>query len=53
MKFSYEDLISGDAIYVDGVGHLRSPQLKELKPTQGIGTWNYNLFLSMLSWDKQ
>ena len=37
MKISYEDLISGDSIYVDGVGHVRSPFLRELKPTEGVG----------------
>lgn len=52
MKFSYEDLLSGDAIPVDGVGHIRSPQLKELKPTEGIGFWKYNLYLNILSWEK-
>lgn len=52
MKFSYEDLISGDSIPVDGVGHIRSPLLRELKPTQGIGMWTYNLYLNILSWEK-
>lgn len=53
MKFSYEDLISGDSIPVDGIGHIRSPQVKELKPTQGIGTWKYNLYLNILLWEKE
>lgn len=53
MKFSYEDLISGDSIPVDGIGHFRSPKLRELKPTQGIGTWNYQLYLNILSWSKE
>ena len=53
MKFSYEDLISGDAIPVDGVGHICSPRLEMLKPTLGIGTWKYNLYLNLLSWDKE
>ena len=53
MKFSYEDLISGDSIPVDGVGHIRSPLLRELKPTQGIGMWTYNLYLNILSWEKE
>lgn len=52
MKFSYEDLISGDSIPVPGVAHLRSPQLKELKPTQGIGVWRYNLYVSIMSWER-
>ncbi len=53
MKFTYEDLISGDSIYVDGIGHFRSPRLSELKPTQGIGTWTYNFYLNLLTWDKE
>lgn len=53
MKFSYEDLISGDSLPVDGVGHIHSPLLKELKPTQGIGMWTYNLYLNILSWGKE
>lgn len=53
MKFSYEDLISGDSINIEGVGHIRSPKLFELKPTQGIGTWMYGLYLNMLSWEKE
>ena len=52
MKFNYEDLLSGDSIPVDGVGHIRSPLLRELKPTQGIGTWTYGLYLNMLVWEK-
>ncbi|MGN0819843.1 MAG: hypothetical protein ACI4M6_05550 [Christensenellaceae bacterium] len=52
MKFNYEDLISGDSIPVSGVGHIRSPQLWELKPTQGIGAWKYNFYLNLLIWDK-
>lgn len=52
MKLSYEDLISGDLIPINGIGHLRSPLLSELKPTQGIGTWKYNFYLNMLVWEK-
>lgn len=52
MKLSYEDLISGDAIPVKGVGRLRSPYLKELWPSTGIGMWDYNFYLNILSWDK-
>ena len=53
MKFSYEDLLSGDCIFVEGVGHFRSPKLKELKPTEGIGIKLYNTFLALLTWDKE
>lgn len=52
MKFTYEDLISGDAIPVAGIGHFRSPYLYELNPTKGIGFWLYDLYLNVLSWDK-
>lgn len=52
MKFNYEDLISGDSIPVSGVGHIRSPLLSELKPTQGIGAWKYNFYLNLLVWEK-
>lgn len=53
MKFSYVDLISGDSIPVSGIGHIRPPKLKDLKPTGGIGTWLYNFYLNILSWDKE
>ena len=53
MKFSYEDLISGDDIFVDGIGHFRSPFLWELKPTQGIGIEKYYLYINILSWEKE
>lgn len=53
MKLAYEDLLSGDPILMDGVGHIRSPYLRELKPTSGIGMWMYNLYLNALSWDKE
>lgn len=52
MKFSYEELISGDSIYVQNIGHIHSPFLWQLKPTKGIGVWNYNFYLNILSWDK-
>lgn len=52
MKFAYEDLISGDPIPVQGVGHVRSPFLWELKPTKGVGYWRYNLFMNLMSWEK-
>lgn len=52
MKFTYEDLLSGDSIPVEGIGHIHSPLLRELKPTQGIGTWTYGLYLNLLTWEK-
>ena len=53
IKFNYEDLLSGDAIFMEGIGHFKSPQLKELKPTSGIGNWMYTFYLNVLSWDKE
>ncbi len=53
MKLLYEDLMSGDVIPVEGVGHIRSPYLRELMPTKGIGTWRYNIYLNVLEWDKE
>lgn len=53
MYFNYFEMLTGDAIYVDGVGHLRSPRVSELKPTSGIGYAAYNIYLNFLSWDKE
>jgi len=52
IKFSYEDLLSGDRIYIDGIGHFRSPRLREINPTEGIGYFAYKFYVSVLSWDK-
>ena len=52
MKFSYEELISGDSIFVQNIGHIHSPFLWQLKPTKGIGVSYYNFYLNILSWDK-
>ena len=53
LKLSYEDLLSGDAIPMEGVGHLRSPKLKELMPTSGIGMTQYNLYIYFLKAGKE
>lgn len=53
MRFDYFDMLSGEPIYLQGVGHLRSPQLHELRPMSGIGYQVYNLYLNFLSWDKE
>ena len=52
MKFDYFDMLSGEPIYVSDVGHLRSPKLKELCPSSGIGYAVYNMYLNFLTWDK-
>lgn len=48
----YADLLSGDAIFIEKVGHFRSPFLYELKPS-GIGELNYKLFLRVFAWNKE
>ena len=53
MKLHYEDLVSGDPIPINGVGHFRSPQLKELKPTTGIGVWKYRFYINVISWEQE
>lgn len=51
MKIDYADLLSGDQIYIDGIGHFRSPKLKELQPTQGIGYKQYSVYVSLFTFD--
>lgn len=53
MKIDYAELISGDSIYVNGVGHFHSPKLYELNPSKGIGTYLYNFYLNFIAWDKK
>lgn len=53
MRFDYFDMLSGDPLYLENVGHLRSPFLRELKPAGGIGYRAYNLYLNFLTWDKE
>lgn len=53
MRFDYFDMLSGEPIYLQDVGHLRSPKLSELRPTSGIGYRAYNLYLNLLTWDKE
>ena len=53
MRLSYEDLLSGVPIFIDGVGHIRSPQIKELNPTVGIGIQQYTSYINLLSQNKE
>lgn len=53
MHFRYFDLLSGEPVLVQGVGHLRSPQLKNIYPLSGVGYDGYNLYRAFLSWDKE
>lgn len=52
MMFDYFELLSGEPVSLEGIGHIKSPQLKELCPSTGIGYDIYNLYLNFLSWDK-
>lgn len=52
MKLDYLDMLSGDPIYVEGVGHIRSPKLRELSPSQ-TGHMKYNMYISFLIWEKE
>lgn len=53
MVFDYFDLLSGEPIPYHDVGHLRSPMIKELFPSSGIGLEAYNFYLNLLAWDKE
>lgn len=53
MRFNYFDMLSGEPIFVDGVGHLCSPRLRQICPSSGIGYGTYALYLNFLSWDKE
>lgn len=52
MTLDYFDMLSGDPIFVEGVGHVRSPKLREICPS-GIGYRLYHTLLSFLSWNKE
>lgn len=47
-KICYEDLQSGDAIPLYGVGHVRSPKLREMRPTEGCGWGLYSTYIYYL-----
>lgn len=53
MTFTYFDMLCGEPLWLDGVGHLRSPKLGEIRPAPlGIGESAYQFYLSLLSWDR-
>lgn len=52
MVFNYFDMLSGAPILLPNIGHVRSPKLREIYPTIGIGYAEYNVYLNLLSWDK-
>ena len=53
MNFEYFEMLSGEPIPVAGIGHLRSPFLRDIYPESGIGYDAYNLYINFLSWDKE
>lgn len=52
MIFNYFEMLSGEPIAVLGIGHFRSPFLRDIYPSSGIGYDAYNLYINFLSWDK-
>lgn len=45
-------MLSGQPVPLRGVGSIRSPLVKEICPTSGIGYSAYNFYLNFLSWDR-
>lgn len=52
MILDYFDLLTGDPVLLKGVGHIKSPLLKNVCPYEGIGYDVYNLYLHLMSWTK-
>jgi len=54
LKFSYFDMLTGQPLFFEGVGFMRSPLLEELRPVTsgGVGERGYMLYLTLLSWEK-
>lgn len=53
MYFDYFDMLSGEPVLLQGIGHIKSPSLRDICPSSGIGYRGYNLYLNFLSWDKE
>lgn len=51
--FEYFDLLSGKPIEVAGVGHFRSPRLRDIAPGGKVSYRVYNFYLNFLLWDKE
>ena len=49
MNVKYFDLLGGEPIYIDKVGHVKPPLLQDIK--KKLGYENYNLFCSLLALD--
>ena len=53
MVLRYDDLLTGDDITLTGVGHFRSPKMREMFPTTGIGWLRYETYLQLLRGSKE
>lgn len=51
MIFQYIDMLSGMPIPLEGVGHVKSPLVKDVT-SNGIGSKRYRLYLQVLNWTK-
>lgn len=51
MKLDYFDMLSGVPIYIPGIGHIKSPILRDICPDKA-GIKTYILYINFLSWDK-
>lgn len=51
MKFDYLDALSGNPIFAEGIGHIKSPLLKDICSYNGIGHDTYNVFINFLTWN--
>ena len=49
----YFDLLSGEPVLLEGVGHVRSPKIRELFSSNQMGMYLYRLYVSFLTWDKE
>ena len=52
MKLEYLDLLSGEPIFINNIGRVRSPIVREIKSVGGIGQERYSLYLNIFAWDK-
>lgn len=48
----YADLLSGDSIPIENMGHVHSPRLYEILSPKGIGLSKYALYVDLFAWNK-
>lgn len=53
MEFAYYDMLTGEPLLYQGVGHIKSPKLREISPGSGIGYELYQIYLSFFFWTKE